>query len=344
MSETQGFEIRNYLTAGGFLLIGILFLVSTLSTLELGNGTAELVATDMIKNLVFGLLFFAVGTILVILRGRDIAAITFILTGLTDIAVFFCGENANASWIFAIVNILWAIIILFAQDKEKYLFFVLNLLLGITTITKYLPDAPVIVKFIPLVLLILIALYYAFAAGCERISLPGRKLLTADTVTEFKKSGSSIGYVLFALSSGLWVLIYLFGIDLSAASIFCLERALGIALIVIGILLAYKKLQFTPVMFILMGVGDLIASFSSGIMIYAVGILLVVAGIFALMRKESRILVGVMLILYGCSAFLSAITGTSGMSAISLVLNGIPCLIALYLAVATLSQRKMPLI
>ena len=77
---------------------------------------------------------------------------------------------------------------------------------------------------------------------------------------------------------------------------------------------------------------------------YATGVLLIVTGLFAMLRKESRILPGLMIIIYGASYFISAIIGGAAVSPVaSILLNIIPAAIAFYLAVATISQRKIPL-
>jgi len=63
-----------------------------------------------------------------------------------------------------------------------------------------------------------------------------------------------------------------------------------------------------------------------------------------MLRKESRILPGIMLIVYGCTMFFTAFANGAMVSApiVSAVLNGIPALIAIYLAFVVYSQRKLP--
>ena len=348
MDSNQTSEIRNYLTAAGFLLIGLLFVITAIASVIAGGDVAVRREMSYMTTGVLGIVLFIAGILLAIVRGRDLAAITFMLTGFLQATYLLGNTTGGATNLFCIVNILWAVILLFAEDRQKFLFFAVNLLMGLIAVFPAVPAIPAAVRILLFILIILITFYCAFAAGFERITLPGRNLICADTETDFKKSGSALGYIIFAMGSGCWALMYLAG-EVSGtltgvASMQSMELVFGISMLVVAVLLfAVGKMRFTPVMFLLVAAGFLLASYATGMMIYAVGILFVIAGLFAIMRKESRILAGLMLILYGCTAFLSAIGGGAGLSVVSLILNAVPCLIALYLAVAALSQRKMPL-
>jgi len=81
--------------------------------------------------------------------------------------------------------------------------------------------------------------------------------------------------------------------------------------------------------------------YASGAMFIGIGILMIVLGLFAMLRKESRILPGIMLIVSGCTWFFSEFNGGNA-SVASFILNAIPCLIAIYLAFVVYSQRKLP--
>ncbi|HJJ39170.1 MAG TPA: hypothetical protein O0X42_03435, partial [Methanocorpusculum sp.] len=110
------------------------------------------------------------------------------------------------------------------------------------------------------------------------------------------------------------------------------------------LLFAVGKMRFTPVMFLLLALTNILVIYSSGAMYIGIGILWLVIGLFCILRKESRILPGIMLIVYACTALFSAYAGVTAVSApvVSVILNAIPCLIAIYLAFAVYSQRKLP--
>ncbi|HJJ31846.1 MAG TPA: hypothetical protein O0X25_00005 [Methanocorpusculum sp.] len=81
--------------------------------------------------------------------------------------------------------------------------------------------------------------------------------------------------------------------------------------------------------------------FSTGAMFIGCGILFIIIGLFAMLRKESRILPGIMLIVYGCSCFFTAYIG-GNFPVVSAILNAVPCLIAIYLAFVVYSQKNLP--
>ncbi len=182
------------------------------------------------------------------------------------------------------------------------------------------------------------ALYFACAS--ERIALPLGALLKKDVITDFKASGSVLGYLLFGLSTTVWAGTYLLGVPSEIALVF--DSICGMMLISSGILLfAVGKMRFTPIMFILMGFLTLISQLLTGPLFYVVGAMFIVLGLFALLRNESRILPGIMLILYGVTYFVGAVTiGSAAVPVVSGVLNLIVTVISVYLAFAVFSQNK----
>ena len=345
MDEIQKTEARNYLMAGGLLLFAIITLLMNLGTIQAISMTSQ----------IGGVMLLIIGIILLVLRKRDIAGITLIIFGVGAAVGGFASNMLSTFgliWVYAIVavvSLMWGIILLFSKDKQKWIFAVISIIFGLGGLFAFLPDMAVAetIRHIRSISVIVIAAYFAFAAGFERISLPGRSLITADETTDFKQSGSSVGYALFAGIAVAYVLLYL-GVFSSQGMIDAVHAAsfgLGVMLVLIGILLfAIGKMRFTPVMFILVGIAEMLSWFSSGAMMYALGAVVVITGIFAMLRKESRILPGLMLIIYGASFFISAWVGGTAIAPVaSVILNIIPAAIAVYLAVATLSQRKIPL-
>lgn len=345
MDEFQKAEARNYLTAGGLLIAGILCI-----TALLGANRFNAVAVSM-PCAIGGAILVILGILLLALHKRDLAGISFIIMGAAHFMTIFNTEDSymilSLARAFALV---WGIILLFSGDKQKWVFAPLSILLGLFFITRpYSAEVPAmaVVVMASFILSAVIAIYFALAAGFERIHLPGRNLITSDETTDFKKSGSSIGYTLFGTSVLCYGLLYcsIPGYQVSGAAIQGLSIGLGMLLILFSILLiAIGKMRFTPVMFILIGTAEILASFSSGAMMYALGILIIITGLFALSRTESRILPGLMFLIYGISYLLSAIAvGAEIIPVVSMLLNFIPAAIALYLAIATLSQKKLPL-
>ncbi len=347
MDEFQKTEARNYLIAGGLLLAGILCLTALLSGDKMFNAAAV-----SMPCAIGGGILIVIGVILLILQKRDLAGISFIILGASHFMTLFNTEETypalSAVRAFALI---WGIILLFSKDKQKWIFAALTIFLGVCFIIRpYCADIPAlaVLHIVLFIISVVISLYFALAAGFERIHLPGRHLITADETTDFKQSGSALGYVLFAALALAWALTYVaggFGV-FSADGMHSIEGAIGILLIFIGILLfVIGKMRFTPVMFILTGTVTFIDSLSTGPVLYVFGAFFILLGLFAILRKESRILPGIMLIVYGGAFFISvAVSGIAEIPVLSIILNLIPALIALYLAVATLSQRKIPLL
>ncbi|MDO5844320.1 MAG: hypothetical protein Q4Q53_04135, partial [Methanocorpusculum sp.] len=186
-----------------------------------------------------------------------------------------------------------------------------------------------------------VSLYFALAVSSEKISLPLGKTLKSDVETDFKKSGSVLGYLLFGLSCASYAFYYLSGTTEAYTNYLALDSVVGFMLIVTGILLfAVGKMRFTPVMFIIMGFVTITATNLGNQYVYVpLGIALIILGIIALLRTESRILPAVMLVVYGFT-FETFSLGLGDIPILQGVLNLIPCLIAVYLAFAVFSQSK----
>ncbi len=134
-------------------------------------------------------------------------------------------------------------------------------------------------------LVAVVALYFSFACASERITLPGGALLKQDVVTNFKASGSVLGYLLFGISTAVWAGVYFIGISSDAA--LALDAVCGAMPILSGILLfAIAKMRFTPIMFILMGFLIYVGVFLTGSLFYVGGLMFIVLGLFAALRSD----------------------------------------------------------
>ena len=144
----------------------------------------------------------------------------------------------------------------------------------------------------------------------------------------------------------VWAIYYLFNkSEIVANTIYALDGVYAVLLILISILLfAVARMRFTPVMFLLAGSLLAVSSVIGASSEFILGILFIILGIFAVLRTESRILPGLMFVIYGVSYFIGPVAAGAGVTILAVAVNGIPALIALYLAAATFSQRKLPLI
>lgn len=345
MDENAKNEMRNYLSAAGFFVFAVSTLAIGVSYLS-GTIGAEQKNITIISTL----LLLLVGVLLAVIGKRDLTAITFLMLGsikLLMLATGFVSPGINI--ILYLFLLILAVILLTAKDKAKYPLAILIALQALfTTVSYIIPSEEIMSSVFGYTRLILtvIALYYAFACASERICFPCSKILTADQETDFKKSASALGYLTISASMLVWAVYYLFNkSEIVANTIYALDGVYAALLILVSILLfAVAKMRFTPVMFLLAGSLLAVSSVIGATSEFILGILFIVLGIFAVLRTESRILPGLMFVVYGVSYFIGPVAASAGIMILAVAVNGIPALIALYLAVATFSQRKLPLI
>ncbi len=333
MDETAKTEARNYLCAAGFFVIAAFTLLGILSETPLDAGT----------KLVVGLGLLLIGTLLVVLRKRDMIAILFMMYALFHISTCLLPEFSGLPIVLCFngLILLTLLVTLTGKDEAKWLIFLIPLMGTVMLISMV--GSFTILSDIFNWIIFAISIYFAFACASERLNLPGRKLLTADGETDFKASGSVLGYLLFAAISGGYTVYYIVGESMMHLEyLHIINIVVAVLMIFIAVLLfAVAKMRFTPVMFLLIAIGDLLAMLSTGAMFIGCGILFIIIGLFAMLRKESRILPGIMLIVYGCSGFFTAYTG-GNFPVVSAILNAVPCLIAIYLAFVVYSQKNLP--
>ncbi|MDO5847845.1 MAG: hypothetical protein Q4Q20_06110 [Methanocorpusculum sp.] len=335
MDEPAKTEARNYLTAAGFFVLAAYFILIPLMMMGSDHNTTI--------HLISGIGLLLIGTLLIILRKRDMIAILFMLLSFFYLSLGFIQglSGPMIALCFYGLILLTMLVTMTGRDKAKWLLMVIPLLLIIACLVRFAGGITGMIVFF--LIAAIISIYFALACASERINLPGRKLLTADEETDFKASGSVLGYLLFAVISGSYVVYYIVGEAMMHLEyLHTITIVAAVLLIFIAVLLfAVGKMRFTPIMFLSMGLLDLLGMYSSGAMLIGVGILWIIIGVFAMLRKESRILPGIMLVVYGCTYFFTAYGG-GNMPVVSVILNGLPCLIAIYLAFVVYSQKKLP--
>ena len=355
MNEIAKNEMRNYLSAAGFFVFALSTLVVCTSFFIPITDAA--MSTLAVSDIVCSILLLLAGILLAVLGKRDLTAITFLMFGSIKLLMTttnIIGGTSSAlsesyfvSVILQVFLLILALILLTAKDNAKYPLALLIGLQGIFNIISFLSPVNLMNPILCYshIILAVIALYYAFACASERIILPLGKILTADQETDFKKSASVLGYLTISASMAVWAFYYIFNAsEIVADIIYGLDGIYALLMILVGILLfAVAKMRFTPVMFLLAGALLAVSSVIGDSFEFILGILFIVLGIFAVLRTESRILPGLMFIIYGISYFIGPVAVGAGITALAVIVNGLPALIALYLAVATFSQKKLPL-
>ena len=355
MNEIAKNEMRNYLSAAGFFVLALSSLI--VSVEFLGGDIAGFIHTAQNADIILSVLLLLAGILLAVLGKRDLTSISFLMFGSIKLLMTTTSmiggtsetlsESYFVSTILQVFLLILALILLTAKDKAKYPLAFLIGLQGIFNIIGFLSPVNlmnVILGYSHIILAVLL-LYYAFACASERFILPLGKTLTADQETDFKKSASALGYLTIAASMAVWAFYYIFNAsEIVADIIYALDGVYAILMILVGILLfAVAKMRFTPVMFLLAGALLAVSSVIGDSFEFILGILFIVLGIFAVLRTESRILPGLMFVIYGISYFIGPVAVGAGITVLAVIVNGLPALIALYLAVATFSQKKLPL-
>ncbi len=347
MNESAKTEMRNYLSAAGFLVIGLDFLL-LLSFRAAGTET-------FLARFALSLLLIITGVLLVVLHKRDLTAILFLMIGMfeTFFSVFFQTNlslgvlpSPLLSGVIGGVYLIFAAIILTAHDPKKYLLAVLPLLQCLHNVLVAAGldiHGPVVIAITAIIAVLCI--FYALVFAAERVRLPFADVLRADAAMDFKSGGSVLGYLLFAIPALYYGLYYGTAGSFGYSSAVSLEFFSGIMMVLAGILLfTIAEMRFTPVMFMIMGIMAVLAGVVPVESFWVPGVgSLVLAGVAAL-RTESRVLPAVMIAVYGFSyLFAWFFAGNPGVPVLQGLLNFIPAAIAVYLAFAVFSQRKLPL-
>ena len=337
MDEFQKIEARNYAVMAGFFVIGVLALLTLFGTFS----ETMTVAFTPEFYWIIALVFIIIGIFLAVIEKRGMSSIFFIGLGM------FCFiESFVSGTIFLGVFGVFTLLMLFGKDKKKIIYFLTGLIFFAASLFRYL-NLPSIVFQILCAVMVVFAFWFAFASAAERIGFPGHKLITNPEVIDFKSSGSALGYFTIAMVCALWTCYYLLSenfVPLEAVMAF--KFAASLLLILLAVMLfAIAKMRFTPIVFLLFGFILFSSLFITGPAMIALGIPVILLGLIALVRKESRALVALLLIIYGLTFFISVmITGNYELGIFNAILNAIPAVIAFFLAFAVFAQAKKVLV
>ncbi|HJJ48249.1 MAG TPA: DMT family transporter [Methanocorpusculum sp.] len=340
------FEVRNYLTSLGFILISVSSLIMLLANISTNFDHRVLLPHQFELELSIWAFLVIIGILLIIIRKRNIAGITFLIYGLSAIILAFTNQNRYLTFMLGIFTLIISGIFLLDASKKKYIFFTLFFSEGISMMIWAVPGLESM-YYVLEGMFILFTLYLGFAASNLLPHIHGTDRLTSDEVFSFKRCGSMLGYIILALGFIPWALMYILGSDAVSVSDSNMVSAIcSVFLFITALLLLFiGHARFTSVIFIGVSFVFWISQYVSGMAFYVLGIILLIFGLFAICRKKSFLLVALMLILFGISAF-SSIT-VSGMVELYLpqiLLNVIPSIIALYLAAALFSSKnRLPL-
>ncbi len=346
MNDIDKSEIRNYLSAAGFVVLALHFLcISPLFAAVAENLNAI--------HLYLGFALITVGIILAGMKHRDLSAITFVLIGSIFVcyALAFSGGAAEhySNLIVGVFFVILSLIILTAADRKKYLIASMPFVIGLENICVglFVSGSGVGLEIISLAGFIF-AVYFALAVAGERIRLPLGDVLKSDAAADFKSAGSVLGYLLIGMIGALYGFSYFLGSEaVNYDVIASMNATMCLGLCGIAVLLwTIGQMKYTPAMFFMFGIVSFTATLipiSHAMLIPFILFLLV--AVITLLRKESRVLVAVLLFLKSmCYLLLAVFAGTAGMPALQGTVNILIAVTAVYLAFAVFSRsKKLPL-
>jgi len=339
MDEIAKVESRNYLCAAGFFLIAAVWLLDFIVRV---SGKQSIESTHFILIIV-GIGLILVATLLLILRKRDIEAILFIAVG--SYLMLIANAETN-EWRLIITGgmLVLSLLSLTTKDKKQWFFFLIPALVFLNGVIDIFYSSQTFVSAEYSLFIIVISLYFAICYVFHHFNLPGRDLLLSEEYTNFEKCGCVIPNILFSMICGAYVVFYIVG-----ASVLPLEAFVNVQVISAFLFMYYSilllfigKQRLTSLVYFLFGLTGILSMFCSGIMFYGIGILFIVLGLFAILRKGTGILLGIMTLVYASSWFISTLLGNTVAPVLSILLNLIPCLISLYLGLAAYSRWKLP--
>jgi len=333
MDEITKISFRNNISAFAYLLLALLGVMFTI-------GGATNTAFNPIMGLLIEVLVGASGIFLLILRKRDLTALCMLMFSMLFGYYTVTGGVINSVivpvllWFF----IIFGLIMLGTKEKKKTSYFCVFFPYGIGAIAISIFGSPTLITLIMHGFFAAIALLYAIIYASEKVHLPLAKKLRVDEEIQFKKIGPVLGYYLFAVLCILTLFYQLNGI-MTVDVYNAIFITGGIILIISGIINAiFSQQQFTPLMFIIMGISSILVPLTGVVMFFVAGGIFLVLSLVALLQKQSLILPAIMLLITGVYYLLMGFELSH--PAIYIVLCGLSGLIALYLSFALLFEKK----
>jgi len=333
MDELAKNRFRNNISAGTYLLLGLMGIFFVINGLTVSN-------FNMFLMLIVQALIATGGIILLVLRKRDLTAFCFLMFALLFSYYTFTG-GVLVSIIVPILLflfILFALFLLGTNEPKKTSYFCVFLPYGIGAIGIAIFGNLTVLSVIFHLIFALLALFFALVFASEKIKIPLSKKLKADETVEFGRIGPALGYYLFAVPCVISVVSLIIGM-VSKGIFSSILFGCGVVLIIAGVINGiFSQQKFASIMFIVMGVSVLFIPLCGEVFYYVAGGMFIFLFILSLLQKESGILLGLML-LFGGAFFLVMGFGLS-LAIFGIILAGLAGLLALYIAFALMFEKK----
>lgn len=337
VDESRKDNMRNYCTAAGFFLLATTYF---LMGMPRGDFTAEL-SQDIFGNITVinftAVLLIAVGIALVFLRKRTNASMIFIIIG--SMAFFFAhAENEIIHLTLGVFILVLMVLIILLNEKNKWVYVFILAYLGIFSLVENITPEHIAIYYY--FVFGAIMLYFSIACASDRFSLPLRKYLTVNDDGISKLHSYVFGFAFCGFISATWATYRLLGVPEIVA--YSIDSVVGLLLMFTGILgLLLHEGKFTSMFFFLMGILVYIEHIEAGLSIFVTGFMCVALGVFAFIKKNPHILLGLAIVIYGIDDILTVTIPSYEMfPIISGVLNLITTTICLYTAFMLAAGKK----
>jgi len=342
-------DIRNYIVSAGFLmgfaivLIHLIFNVDNILPIktQIESGFNTIIAFSIPLTQII------IGCMILILRKRDMAGIVTLMLGFSILLLTISQDSQIMLAIVGILSLLLGFILLLGKERKKYPFALLFFLTAIASSSNLFAYHSIIQIILNLIVAIYLIILAVASSGIVP-KFPLTSILAEDETTDFSIVGSSLCYLIAAISVIPWMITYLISpgiVNLKIIGEFSIVSGIMIGIIAILILFLGKHNKFIGAIFLFVMAFLILSGFTTGAINIVSGVLMFIAGLFCLLRKKSLILVGLMCILYGISSFMSImIHGETVLVISQFCLQIVTFLVAAYLAFAVFSQnKKLPL-
>jgi len=335
-------DIRNYLTAIGMVLtFGYFFLffanvlVDTYDLYGSGLGSEILLALCI--------LMIIIGTLLIILRHRDLAGMSFILIGLILGLLLVSEYNTAVLICIGILSILYGLILLTAKESKRIIFSIIFIGIGAAYITSIFAAETITSTLFTLFLVIFTFPLPLFASGLLP-KLRMTHILCEDETSSFEKSGAMLCQLIFAANLLPFVANAILGNQiLPQERLAVISLISGIIIIYVAFLMMFVgKNRFVSSIYLGIATFIILFSLSSGMMHNLLGIIMIILGILCLLQKQkSFLLLSLMCIITGIGALISnTTTSLTSIQVGYLVLLLVAFVLSIYIAFAIFSNRK----
>lgn len=339
--------MRNYITSLGLLSVALFFAVIMLYSFGTNSADAAALLISMHDlEMILGMFTLLCGILLLILGKRVFAAVTFILMSSQIFSSAILGEIPILSVLSAVFSFLFAGILLTSQNPQKYAFALVNILLGVASLSTLIHST---VSGCIMAAAVVFLIWLSVACGSGKLHFSLSKYLIEDNCMTFGRCGAMIAFLLLAKSMAI-LLLYkiinqLFG-GVPEGVVNNLVLINSLLIIFVGLLLMFVgKRQVTAVFFIGVGISFCLNLFAVDFLSYLPAFILLSLGVLTVLRDRALILPAGVVIGVAFTTMLYYLAPSfPEIESVLLLINGAIVILNVYLSFAVFAEKpKLPL-